>query len=536
MKNKTLFLSVFLLFFLSRIFAQETIVYDKFLVNENVYPTISTVKIGAGEHTMSINITSKDPKSGKIIEDMYYEYTINSVKYNSEKQWWIYNVNKDFTINNLINYYINPKLPSVIKNIEIIFSKDKNICILDGGVILTNKNEIGGKLLDFKKNIEPFNDLSINYSSEISETPYRFYATKLSDFNRYNHKALYNQVKEHYEIPNMPRFKNQAGFGACRQYSLWVILQKFYCDNSGSFKTKSTDCRFPWKYHDISAFGLSTYTDNINDDEYSFDPDAKEELSMPQIIENIQINENAFLNEGCKAWDTFTEKVNNAENPILEKEKIMNYLKYVYQNYKSDKEENIKDISKVLKSINENFYYYGEPKVYVTSEDYKNYSNEFHINEKYLKKALLKSTYEKFLYTIFFAGCDLEPRNPNFIQNFYPIDKFDVQSVDIKKKTIEIIKLGNPVLFHGLCIENNGKNNDKAHSTVISGYKKICNENKCIELFKIHNSYGEIWQKLYNDGWVDADWFTEKTCLVQNPTTGKLRITSAAIIWLKPQE
>lgn len=531
MKNKTFFTIFFLLYSLGKIFSQETIVYDKFLVNENVYPTVTTVNIGAGEHTMSINITSKDPKSGKVIEDIYFDYTINNVKYNSEKKWWVYNVNKNFTINNLINYYIEPKLPSTIKNIEIIFSNDKKICALNADVTLTNKDEIGGKFLDFTKKIEPSNDFSINYSSGISEVPYRFYATELSDFIRYNeHKALYNQVEEVIEIPNMPRFKNQAGFGACRQYSLWVVLQKFFCDYSKS-SLKSNDCRFPYNSHDISAFGLSEYADRVNDNEFSFNPDAKEELSMPQIIENIQINENGVLLESSRAWDKFTERVNSANDPVKEKEKIMNYLKWVYENYKTDSEDNIKDISKVHKTINENFYFYGEP---IDNYPYGQKSNDLYVTERNLKKALTKSTYEKFLYIIFFRGCNLMPQKPNFVMHGFPYDNQDVQPVDIKNKIIEVLKQGIPVLFTSLAITKNEDNTSKsAHSTIISGYKKVCNDSKCVELFKIHNSYGEIWQKLNNDGWVDAENFVNNTDRIK--VNGKVRIASASIIWLTPQ-
>lgn len=43
-----------------------------------------------------------------------------------------------------------------------------------------------------------------------------------------------------------------------------------------------------------------------------------------------------------------------------------------------------------------------------------------------------------------------------------------------------------------------------AHQFVIAGYRKACApDGECVEMFKVHNSWGQKWQDMNNDGWLD---------------------------------
>lgn len=387
-----------------------------------------------------------------------------------------------------------------------------------------NIRTYGIKLVMSNKLIVKFNILSLAFAFLFIPTlvwsysnPYKVICTKPSDNQKFDcsKDGIFPETKESFEIPNMPAYKSQDGFGSCRQFSLGTILQKFYCDNK---KPKITDCKNPPKSADISSFGLSVYTDNVNGDEFSFDPDAKEELSMPQIIENIQINQNGVITESCRAYDKFVNNFDKTADPVKKKEEFINYLKSVYEKYKGKTEAEVAECPECLAKISAET---GIPKDIIK-----------------LKNALSKPTYSKFLYTLFFKGCDLEAQNPNFIQNAYPNDKQDVQPVDIKNKVIEIVKSGKPVLFHNLCTDQKPGFNvcTQGHSTVVAGYKKVCKGNLCKDMFKIHNSYGEEWQKLNNDGWMDADRLTENISRVKDQKSENLRLASAAIQWLDPQQ
>jgi hypothetical protein len=68
---------------------------------------------------------------------------------------------------------------------------------------------------------------------------------------------------------------------------------------------------------------------------------------------------------------------------------------------------------------------------------------------------------------------------------------------------------------------------------VISGYKKVCNGSDCKDIFKVHNSWGEEWQKLNNDGWLDADQIVNNT--MKTPSRADKRLPSASVIWLEKQ-
>ena len=64
----------------------------------------------------------------------------------------------------------------------------------------------------------------------------------------------------------------------------------------------------------------------------------------------------------------------------------------------------------------------------------------------------------------------------------------------------------NVLLQISFCAQKVAANCTGSHVAVVSGYKKMCKENnQCVDMLKIHNSYGKTWQKANNNGWVVAD-------------------------------
>ena len=90
-------------------------------------------------------------------------------------------------------------------------------------------------------------------------------------------------------------------------------------------------------------------------------------------------------------------------------------------------------------------------------------------------------------------------------------------------------------MYPAVCaFPQNGDECKSVHSVVISGYKKVCTKDSkpvCKDVFKIHNSWGAEWQRMNNDGWVDADAFTQNTS--KDNKGDKYRYPSASVIWLE---
>ena len=94
-----------------------------------------------------------------------------------------------------------------------------------------------------------------------------------------------------------------------------------------------------------------------------------------------------------------------------------------------------------------------------------------------------------------------------------------------------------PLTFDSaLGIDLNGEPGDNiGHSVVICGYKKVINikTKEIIELFKIHNSWGEKWQKENNNGWCNAKNLLESAILKIDKDDEKLYFSPYVINFLK---
>ena len=96
---------------------------------------------------------------------------------------------------------------------------------------------------------------------------------------------------------------------------------------------------------------------------------------------------------------------------------------------------------------------------------------------------------------------------------------------EINNSILDRLKGNTPVSLSGICLDEvevvkDFKNCQNRHSVVITGYTEMCNKkNKCYRAFKVHNSWGEDWQKENSDGWVLADELLKKTSLEQGAIT-----------------
>jgi hypothetical protein len=129
---------------------------------------------------------------------------------------------------------------------------------------------------------------------------------------------------------------------------------------------------------------------------------------------------------------------------------------------------------------------------------------------------LTKDSFEKFLYeTVFAAGCK-KISMPSPTVGFFPTPSNTSSTSQLKAKIIEILNTGVPLQIGNICskrlINNQCTREMGRHAVVINGYKRACKQGKeCVELVKVHNSYGDNWQERAANGWLLFDNLLEFT-------------------------
>jgi hypothetical protein len=308
-------------------------------------------------------------------------------------------------------------------------------------------------------------------------------------------------------IANMPAYQTQDDLSDCTTFALGVILQKHNCDE---WTKDIPDCENPPNDLAISYFGLSIYTHNNTKEKKSYAINSERPRNMYDVLLEIS-RINLFILESCKQFYKLVESFSlNGQAGFDKRDRFFEYLNKLYKQKNAQEEDDVTDCSECLDEI-----------VKLTGMNVESFN---------MKKALSKDSFDKFLYSLFFDNCELFPFADGYKPNAYPRDNADVSPNEVKNKVIEILKKNKPVYLTNLCIEKISTNEcNSLHALVVSGYKKVyqsSNPNKRKELFKLHNSWGEDWQKQNNNGWVDAD------ILVNHIDLQDGRIPSQTLVWI----
>lgn len=338
---------------------------------------------------------------------------------------------------------------------------------------------------------------------------------KGDDVSQAKPSIIYEETKgSKIVIENMPAYKTQDDIGDCRGFSLAAMVQQYTCTK---WKSEIPDCKNPPADSAISYMGMMAYTNQVPNQPNTFQPNQKNSRGMNEIIDDLSKNGNRLILESCKPFDALVNNFSkNGQAGLDKRDKFFSYLKKMYDSKKSKTEADIADCPECIAEINKD--------------------SGLNANLTNLKKALTKDTYDKFLYSLFFDGCEMESFPSGFSARVYPTDNMNVTSTDLKNKIKDGLKQGRPVLLPSLCVSQDKGNDCKiSHSLVVSGYKKVCavgSSTNCKDVFKLHNSWGAEWQRMNNDGWVDADVLTQNTAKAKS--SSGYRIDSASVIWLDP--
>lgn len=319
------------------------------------------------------------------------------------------------------------------------------------------------------------------------------------------------------EVTNMPAYKTQDTLGECRAFSLTTILQKYTCDN---FTDEIKDCKNIPPEYEISSFGTMMYTHVKPDIPKSLSLSGDNYFSMYDILKNIKNKIGRLIPESCKPFSKLVNSftTNGGVTPTDKKnyDNFIAKLKKMYETSRSNTEAGIEDCPECLNEMNN--------------------KAGLNINLDDLREALKKNSFEEFLYSTFFDNCTVKKFPALYEIKVYPTDEINATLQDMKNKILEGLKKGKPVLTPSVCLVKTESLCPKGnvHSMVVAAYKKVCEVgsiNKCKELLRVHNSWGEEWQKANNDGWVDADLYVSNIGKLKS--SNGYRFASGSVYWLE---
>lgn len=311
------------------------------------------------------------------------------------------------------------------------------------------------------------------------------------------------------EIPNMPAIKMQSELGECRAFSVAALMQWYACSKDKDRKTIQ-NCNNPPPEWSISYFGMMMYTqqDLLIDKTLQIEQDRAR--GMYKILNEIQSDGGKFILESCKPYHVMTKNFSLAGATGLGvRDSFFRYLKALYEKSNGEANDACPDCISYINSI-----------------------AGLNVTQETLSLALAEQSYDKFLYSIFFTGCKFKRFPVGYQAMVYPEPSQNVSRSQLKKKVIEVLREGKPVLYPNLCLRFENNYCKQGHSVVISGYRQLTASlnGQRLDVFKIHNSWGAEWQRLNNDGWVDADRIID--AVHKGDLSNALSVSPQSVLWL----
>lgn len=299
-------------------------------------------------------------------------------------------------------------------------------------------------------------------------------------------------------ISNMPKVHNQGNFGSCMAYALGAVIQQNIFTYEQYYNNNIIDKNKVPEKLNISYFSLQIFT---RGNKRSFDEEADRfdfELGYRSGDYSLGYDYND-LNIGYdKKGFFYTNECNNLDQipgNMFKNEKFVringqfsytdntNFFKEIYE--KNHSLVFTKDAKSFIPELEKLSEFFGLP-----------------INQIALIKALKEDDYNKFLKTLFFTCANGRYTFPNYL-HFNQLNLSRLTKTEQKQEIINILFQGKPIIFG----HYSSSNNKSPHDAVICGYKKVTDPvtKKVKDVFKIQNSWGDLWQYANLDGWIDAD-------------------------------
>lgn len=332
------------------------------------------------------------------------------------------------------------------------------------------------------------------------------------------------------ESKNMPTIQSQDTVGSCFGCASATIVQKFFCDSDPEIKRSGKACNELPNEKIISQFSLVAWADinNNKDDPKRSDVDKKDfenhkNIKLYSDRSNVSsgsnalrdsLNEFKFMPESCFPFDQLVSKYGSKDSSLFKN--AYEKTRKLYEKMKSKTESASLQCEECLAQLSTDF-------------------NTNKISKEIFFSAMKKNTFGEFLHELLFYNCSplSSSKRPKYNQ-FPPGKDQTADKALVFEKMKEILNKDKPVLLSSICLEysSDRRSCKHSHDTVASGYRRVCpsenySSNACKNEIKLHNCWGQDWQNLNNNGWVDAD------NLIKHLNEGRTYIDAGDLSWLE---
>lgn len=287
-----------------------------------------------------------------------------------------------------------------------------------------------------------------------------------------------------YEVTPMSPIKAQDDIGLCYGFSATTLLENYRCHEL------NLDCSDPNDF--LSTFDVTSHREVRS---------LVEGGNPTRILSNIERSNGKIAKEECVKFSTLVYQMANSQNQITTNEKKgWSFLIRKWNEYKG-----IDDSGKTTKSNDCTSCLADTIKatlvnIKTPAEQIRNAFTDAKSVDEFLYKAILP------------AEClqdDKMANIPKFVTRTYPSGKENFSEEGMSKKIESLLISNIPVQISLCALPGNPCPIDSGHATTLVGIKEVCKNNDCKKVVKVHNSYGESWQRHNNDGWVDLNTLIE---------------------------
>ena len=310
----------------------------------------------------------------------------------------------------------------------------------------------------------------------------------------------YELSKPQLVIKNMPRVRSQGPLPACYGCSAATIIQKYICDNHPAYLGKNCSQLPPTM--EVSMFDMISWS-LTNKDGQSKD--------LPSNHKNIRLKE-----EDRRKTEGVMVLVNSRGMPeyLTEACSTSSVLERGFA------DDVTKEVENTLSMLEEQHSQIIRNPSARCDACFRRFTAAFSstIDEASFFRAFEKKTFGEVLYSLIFPKKCVEKisiRDLDHTVNIYP----KINGPREREKLIATIiaamgspEKSRPVLVGNVCLLMSSNSDEcLTHSLAVSGYKYLCKKPNlslrdpdCILAMKVHNCWGDRWQRENDDGWVDA--------------------------------
>lgn len=325
------------------------------------------------------------------------------------------------------------------------------------------------------------------------------------------------------EIGNMPAVLDQGVLGTCFGCAAATIAQKFICDEASGNSLAPLPCKNLPPEKRVSLLGMIAWSDTNSD---RVEGAVKyEEPGYPSNHRNLKLyvdrtdfssGSNALMNsslsfslkpESCYPMSVLIDKYGSSTSGGKRFEQVYLEVREKWSKARSG-----------------------------TANDAQNLRMEIPIklalsvSEPLFLEAMGKKTFGEFFYHLAFGECkSFRARpTPKFHQNEVKI----TAKAELFPLISSVLASKRPLQLNTVCLRPiaEGRKCESWHTIVISGVRTVCSvgpgSSDCRPELKVHNCWGEKWQRENNDGWVDA------AMLIEHVNYGQSYFERGEVSWL----